>query len=127
MFDPRQSQAHTLVATALVASFATTAIAQDWWLEVRYYIESRTSQTPPAKPNDTKLPSQQKTIQWLLGLGGTWLILSLMVDLGVTAELAEAFALVIMGSVLMTQGPQALANLGFINQSQATEASKRGG
>jgi hypothetical protein len=105
-----------LVATAIVVSFATVALSQDWWLQLRYYVESRTSKTPPAKPTSTV--STDEVIKWLIGIGGTWVILTLLVDLGDTAEIGEAFALVLMGTVLMVHGPQALTNLGVLKGSK---------
>lgn len=124
-----QSQGHTLVATAMIATALTVAIAQDWWLEVRYYIESRTSKTPPAKPTNANIPDSSAVIKWLVGIGGTWIVLTFLVDLGDTAELAEALAFAVVASVLMTQGPQALTNLGFLTDAQAavTGAKPSGG
>ncbi len=55
-----------------------------------------------------------QVLKWSLGLGGTWLVLTILVDVGDTQEVAVAFALVLMGSVLLQMGPQALKNLGFI-------------
>ena len=57
-----------------------------------------------------------KAIRWLIGLGGTWIILTLMVDLGDTAELAVALALVISGSVVLTYGPDVFKSLGISTQ-----------
>jgi hypothetical protein len=54
-------------------------------------------------------------MRWLVGIGGTWIILTVMVDLGITAELAVAFALVIMGSVLFAYGPGVFSSIGFLN------------
>ena len=54
-----------------------------------------------------------KALRWLLGLGGTWIILTLMVDLGDTSDLAVAFALVLMGSVLLEYGPEVFSALGI--------------
>jgi hypothetical protein len=102
------------VATAVVVSFATTAISQEWLLQVRDYIQQRTAGTQPQKHGNSPPPGT--VVKWLLGIGGTWVVLTLMVDLGDTAELGVAFALVLMGTVLMIHGPQALANLGFITQ-----------
>lgn len=61
----------------------------------------------------TSPDEKAKALRWAIGLGGTWIILSLMVDLGDTAELGVAFALVIMGSVLLTYGPDVFKELGF--------------
>lgn len=124
--NPNQSQAHMLVATALVATFVTIAVAQDWWLELRYYIESRASKNPPStKPNNPNVPDTAHVIKWLLGMSALWIGLTFLVDLGETEELAEAIALVTMASVLMAYGPQALANLGFLSDAQAS-ATKAG-
>lgn len=52
--------------------------------------------------------------KWLLGIAGTWIILTIMVDLGDTADLAVALALVIMGSVVLSYGDKAFINLGLV-------------
>jgi hypothetical protein len=52
-------------------------------------------------------------LRWLMGLSGTWIILTLMVDLGDTSDLAVALALVIMGSVLLEYGPDVFKSLGI--------------
>lgn len=122
--DPRQSTAHMLVATALVVSFAVTAVSQDWWLELQYYIQSRVAATPPAKPTNPNITDAGTIIKWMIGMGGSWIIFSLLVDLGDTAELGEALALLLMGTVLMVHGPQALTNLGLV---QAKEAKVKSG
>lgn len=56
-------------------------------------------------------------LRWLLGLSGTWIILSLMVDLGDTAEFAVALAMVITGSVVLQYGPDVFKSLN-INTGQ---------
>jgi hypothetical protein len=53
-----------------------------------------------------------KAMKWLLGLGGTWIILTLMVDLGETSDLAVALGLVIAGSVVLQYGPNVFQSLG---------------
>jgi hypothetical protein len=64
-------------------------------------------------------PDEKAVAQrWLLGVAGTWIILTLMVDLGDTADLAIAFAIVIMGSVLVAYGPAVFQNLGVIPTPQ---------
>lgn len=55
-------------------------------------------------------------LRWMLGLGGTWIILTLMVDLGDTSDLAVALALVIMGSVVLTYGDKVFIELGLVPQ-----------
>jgi hypothetical protein len=52
-------------------------------------------------------------LRWLVGITGTWIILTAMVDLGETADLGVAFAMVIMASVLMAYGPAVFQNLGI--------------
>lgn len=59
--------------------------------------------------------SASKMGRWALGLGGTWVVLSFMVDLG-WGEVASALALVIASGVLLDQGPRALENLGFLTK-----------
>lgn len=59
-------------------------------------------------------PAPQPNIaKWLLGIGGTWIVLTLMVDLGDTADLAVALAIVIMGSVVLDKGPDVFTSLGI--------------
>ena len=53
-------------------------------------------------------------LRWMLGLGGTWIILTLMVDLGDTSDLAVALALVIMGSMLLAYGDKVFIELGLV-------------
>lgn len=64
-----------------------------------------------------------KAMRWLLGLGGTWIILTLMVDLGDTADLAVALALVVSGSVILAYGPDVFKSLGV---STAAKGAARG-
>lgn len=59
---------------------------------------------PNAKPN---------VLKWLVGIGGLWIILTLMVDLEDTADLAVAIAIVVMGSVLLQDGPNVFKELGI--------------
>ena len=54
-----------------------------------------------------------KAMRWLLGLGGTWIILTLMVDLGEPSDFAVALALVIAGSVVLQYGPEVWKSLGI--------------
>lgn len=63
----------------------------------------------------TPISGMSKEMRWFLGLGGTWIILTLMVDLGDTSDLAVALALVIMSSVVLTYGVDAFKNLGLVN------------
>lgn len=70
----------------------------------------------PLQPSNTPLqPSSLAGVgKWILGMGGTWIVLTIAVDLGDTAEVAVAFSVVLMGTVLLTYGPTALRNLGFL-------------
>lgn len=68
---------------------------------------STTATQPPA------LNVQSATV-WLIGLGGTWVILTLLAEFDDTRVLAVALAVVLLGSVLATHGPQALQNLGVL-------------
>lgn len=52
-------------------------------------------------------------LKWLLGVAGTWVILTLLVDLGETSDLAVALALVLAGSVVLTYGPEMFQALGI--------------
>jgi len=64
--------------------------------------------------------------KWLLGIGGTWIILTLMVDLGDTADLAVALALVIMGSVVLTYGPDVFKSLGISTTAPSSTPTTQG-
>jgi hypothetical protein len=64
--------------------------------------------------------------KWLLGIAGTWIILTLMVDLGDTADLAVALALVIMGSVVLTYGGDVFTSLGISTVPPSSSPSKQG-
>src|SRR5579864_6659308 len=59
--------------------------------------------------------SDEKAIalRWLVGIVFVWIVLSFMVDLGETADLAVAFALVITGSVVFAYSPGVFASLGI--------------
>jgi hypothetical protein len=65
-------------------------------------------------------------MKWLLGIGGTWIILTLMVDLGDTADLAVALALVIMGSVLLTYGADVFKSLGISTVAPTASPTTQG-
>lgn len=67
----------------------------------------------PSNPPATTAAKQPDMLKWLVAIGATWIILSLMVDLGDTADLAVALALVIMGSVLLQEGPNVFTQLGI--------------
>jgi hypothetical protein len=73
---------------------------------------------PPTNPRTffTSPDEKDLALRWLLGITGTWIILTLMVDLGEPAELAVAFAIVIMGSVLLGYGPKVFDSLGLSGQ-----------
>ena len=79
--------------------------------------------TTPASPVPSSLSVEEK---WLLGLGGTWVILTLMVDLGDTADLAVALALVIMGSVILQYGPKVFTNLGISTLAPSASPTTQG-
>jgi hypothetical protein len=68
---------------------------------------------PPAKAS-SELTDPTVIARWALGLGATWLVLTLLVDLGPTRELGVAFAFLVTGSVIIIHGPDALKNLGFL-------------
>ena len=70
----------------------------------------------PTKPTVTTPSTSdgQKVIRWILAIGGVWVVLTFLVDLEDTADVASAFAVVLMGSVLLHFGPDALKNLGFL-------------
>jgi hypothetical protein len=68
---------------------------------------------PPQPKGDVTVDPGRITT-WALGIAGTWVVLTMMVDIGDTRDLAVALAIVIMGSVLLAEGPTALKNLGFI-------------
>lgn len=51
---------------------------------------------------------------WLIGIGGTWLVLTFLAEFDDTRELAVALAVVMVGSVLYVHGQQAFQNLGVI-------------
>jgi hypothetical protein len=74
-------------------------------------------------PQGQPAPSPN-VLKWLLGIGGVWIVLTLMVDLGDTADLATALALVIMGSVVLEKGPDVFTSLGI---STAAPAATTGG
>lgn len=67
-----------------------------------------------ANTNTAILTGMSKETKWFLGMAGTWIILTLMVDLGDTSDLAVALALVIMSSVVLTYGADAFKNLGLV-------------
>jgi hypothetical protein len=67
-----------------------------------------------------------KELKWLLGIGGTWIILTLMVDLGDTSDLAVALALVIMGSVILQYGPDVFKNLGISTAAPTASPTTQG-
>lgn len=54
-----------------------------------------------------------KVLRWLLGLGGTWIILTLLVDLGEPSDFAVALAIVLMGSVVLQYGGNVFQSLGI--------------
>lgn len=64
--------------------------------------------------------------KWLLGIGGMWVILTLMVDLGDTADLAVAIALVTMGSVVLTYGPDVFTSLGISTVAPSSSPTAKG-
>jgi hypothetical protein len=68
----------------------------------------------------------QKILKWLLGIGGMWIILTLMVDLEDTADLAVAIALVVMGSVLLQYGPNVFTNLGISTVAPSQSPTAKG-
>jgi hypothetical protein len=61
----------------------------------------------------TSKDEKAKALRFLLGIGGTWIILTLMVDLGDTSDLAVALALVMFGSVALTYGPDVFKSIGI--------------
>ncbi len=65
-------------------------------------------------------------LRWLLGLGGTWIILTLMVDLGDTSDLAVALGLVIMWSVLLQYGPDVFKSLGISTIAPSNSPTTKG-
>jgi hypothetical protein len=64
--------------------------------------------------NGTTVADWDGAKRWLLGLGATWIVLTFMVDTEDLAELAAAIAAVMAGTTLLTYGPDALRNLGFL-------------
>lgn len=76
--------------------------------------------SPVASSTPAPLTGLSKEAKWFLGLGGTWIILTLMVDLGDTSDLAVALALVIMSSVVLTYGADAFKNLGLVPPTTPT-------
>jgi hypothetical protein len=70
---------------------------------------------PPTNTGTFFTSPDEKTLalRWLLGITGTWIILTLMVDLGEPAELAVAFAIVIMGSVILGYLPKVFESVGI--------------
>lgn len=58
--------------------------------------------------------TQTSAITWLIGLAGTWVILTALAEFDDTRELAVAFAVLILLTVLMLHGPDALKNLGAL-------------
>jgi hypothetical protein len=79
-----------------------------------------------AVPPGGSTPTLAGEAKWLLGIGGTWIILTLMVDLGDTADLAVALALVIMGSVLLTYGADVFTALGISTIAPTSSPTTQG-
>lgn len=52
--------------------------------------------------------------KWALGVAGTWVVLTLLVDLEDTADLAVALAILVVGSSLVLYGKQAMQNIGVL-------------
>lgn len=69
---------------------------------------------PAQKPAPNDIVDPGAVARWALGLGATWFVLTLMADLGGTRDLAVAFAILIMSSVIIIHGEDAVRNLGFL-------------
>jgi hypothetical protein len=69
----------------------------------------------------TSPDEKAKALRFLLGLTAMWIILSLMVDLGDTSDLAVAIALVTMSSVLLVYGPTVFSAMGFSTTGVQTQ------
>jgi hypothetical protein len=112
--NAERTSAHRLVATGMLVTGLVIAINQNWWKHAEGWTYSKThSNQLPDSPTAVDAKEVAAITKWLIGLGGTWVILTLMVDLGDTADLAVAIALVLMGSVVLTEGPTAISNLGI--------------
>lgn len=68
--------------------------------------------------NATPTPEDERTkaLKWAGAIFGVWLVLTVMADLGDTADLAVAIALVIMGSVILQYGPDVMKELNINTQ-----------
>lgn len=71
-------------------------------------IPTTTSSSPPS------LDLQSATV-WLIGLGGSWVLLTLLAEFDDTRSIAVALAVTLLLSVLMLHGPQAFKNLGVLS------------
>lgn len=76
-----------------------------------------------ADPAPLTADERAKALRWAAGLFGVWLVLTVMADLGETADLAVAIALVVMGSVLLQYGPDVLKELGVNTQFGTNQPS----
>lgn len=72
--------------------------------------EGTSAPGPSARPS-LPLNAQNATL-WLVGLGGVWIILTLMAEFDDTREVAVALAVLILGTALLVHGVPALQNLG---------------
>ena len=81
--------------------------------------------SPSGPTNTTSLDKVlgASALKWFGAIVALWWVLTLMADVQDTAELAEAFAVLVLFTVLMLQGPQALANLGFLSGGTAGGSS----
>jgi hypothetical protein len=104
---------HRLVAAAMITTAAVIGIRQAWYKQVEGFVYDKTHANPKSFGVTQSKDEFQAALKWLVGIGGTWVILSLMVDLGDTGELAVALALVIMGSVVLEYGPDVFTELGI--------------
>jgi len=78
------------------------------------------SGAPKTSPSGLPTGPPGSPVRWAVGLLGTWIALTILVDLGDTAELGAGLAVLIATSSVLVYGVPALAQLGFITSSSSS-------